>query len=234
MSTVDGDNDNYQEEKINLKKRAIDVLPEAGGSVGGALVGLAVGGPAGAIAGATVAPAASALLHIVKDALQRRTERAENVLLRAAELSDGSVADLENRLTQSDDRLAFAVSVLTAAADTPLEEKITAFARLLAAGVQVDTNKLVDEYAMIAKALAAMDEPHIQLLAAISSSREDQDEPRSGLLPEDLARKFDTGPEFLRPYVRLLEFYGLITDVGFRTPETQGTVRWQITDLGMI
>lgn len=232
MNEQDSEKDNVR--IPDFKQRTKGLLPEVGGSVGGALVGLAIGGPGGAIAGAATAPAVVTLMNIVKDALQRRTERAQQVLVEAADLCDLSIVELESLLTESDERLAFSVSVLTAAADTPLSEKIAAFTRLLALGAQAEREQLVNEYLLITHALTAMEAPHLQVLVAVSSSQEDRDEPMLGLTPDDLAGELKVLPESLRPLVRLLELYGLITDVGHRKPETQNSIRWQITDLGFL
>jgi hypothetical protein len=216
------------------KESIVDIVPSTSASVGGALVGLAIGGPAGAITGAAVTPVAATLFKIVNIALKRRRERAEQVLSEAAKLKKENISDFERTIMENDDRLAFAVRVLTAAADTPLPEKIVGFSRLLAAGMDSSREKLLDKYTLVVQALTAMNESHIRVLNVISSKIEDKDSVENGWLPSDLSKKTGESLEYLRPLVRLLEFYGLITDVAHRKASLKNTVRWQITELGLL
>lgn len=234
MSKPKNTNKEVSAQESKWKERIIDIVPNTGASVGGALIGLAIGGPVGAVTGAAVTPAATALLRIVKNSLQLRRERAERVLAGAAELRGESISDLENKILDNDDRLAFTARVLTAAADTPLPEKIAGFTRLLAAGIDASREKLVDRYMLVAQALAAMSESHMRVLDVISSKIEDRHTPENGWSPYGISDRIGESPENLRPLVRLLEFYGLITDVAHRRPEIGSSVSWQITDLGLL
>lgn len=211
----------------SLLERAKSVIPETGGSIGGALLGLAVGGPAGAVAGAAATPVATAVIRIAREALLSRTSRAEQVLLAAADENRQSVDEFTSRIINEPEQLSFAAFILAEASETLISAKIQAFSRLLASGINDATKPLLTEYTLIAKAIAMMDEPHIIVLSSIANSQISD-----GLSPDELAATVGASAENLRPYVRMLELYGLITDTSWRSSSSQMSITWTVTDLG--
>lgn len=230
MTDHGADTGGEQSSGLSLELRRL--LPQAGGSASGALIGLAIGGPPGAAAGAFLAPAGSVVAALAHEALRRRRQRATEVFAEAAALRSQSPDDFGDQLCVDEPSFEFAMEILTSAAEEPLAEKRRAYARLL--GNPEATEQVAPNFALLlARALAAMDETHVNILRKVAEGTGNHVNPpeAAGTSADDLATSAGVDPTLLRYYVRLLELFGLITDAAGK----QGPIRpprWQITALG--
>lgn len=205
------------------KKLAGTLLPTTSGAIGGAIVGLGLGGPVGALAGAAVSPVLTELAQAVQ---QRRAQRAQETLQYAASAASTPLETLRDRIMEDEDRLDLAIAVLTASADASLHAKRAALGRVLGKGTS-DKDRQLGRYLNMARALAILEESHIQVLALVNGGTD----PRTWT-PQELEDALDESADSLRPVVRQLELHGLITDLAWQPEYRHLIVAWSSTALG--
>lgn len=143
--------------------RIQEAVKGAVGGSAGALIGVVVGGSEGAVVGATAGSTVQAGLGILLDRFQSwRSRNAERVLEGCAARA-GITAEQLAEVTDLQ-RLLLAGEVIEAAMRTALEAKLSALADGLAAGIAAPDAARVDEEFLFVRALADIEEPHLQLL----------------------------------------------------------------------
>ena len=171
-------------------------------------------------------------------ALERRQDRAAQVLERAAEILDVGLDILEERAASYDDRLELLARVLEAAARTPLDEKVTALARVLAEGLRDGGS--VDESVVIGAALADLEAAHVFVLRHLAVTplppeelqRPNHPEPR-GWEASQVRSAVPEVTQILDSLLAVLSGHGLIRDLGGVTyPGSVGPSVWKVTTLG--
>lgn len=98
--------------------------------------------------------------------MSRREDRAAQAVERAAAMLDVGLDIFEERASGYDDRLELLARVLEAAARTPLDEKITALARVLASGLEEGSDAA--EAIVLVAALTDLEAPHIAVLEVMT------------------------------------------------------------------
>src|SRR4051794_34708234 len=158
-----------------------DPLPLlAAAGMGGAVAQLALGtGPLGAFAGA-LAPVGVQAGHRLAQRIVRRWEQnAGAALTVAADLLDAGLDIFDERLPGHDERVELLARVIEGAARATMEAKVKAFGRVLAEGLRDDGD--VDEALMLASALAAIEAPHVAVLAHLDAYPQRPDSIRAGI-----------------------------------------------------
>jgi len=201
--------------------------------------GIALGAtPALATAVVASAPILKLAHRLFASAVDRRQDRASQALEQAAAILDVGLEILEERVSGHDVRLELLARVLEAAAKTPLDQKISALASVLAYGL--DGEEPPSDALIIAAALADMEAPHIVVLRHIATVKVIQDDlrqdGRQSIRRWTVKQIGDAIPELsdvMYGLVGLLARHGLVRDLGGGTyPGTIGPSVWRATALG--
>lgn len=234
--------------------RLAGAAPEAVGGVGGSLAGYALAGVEGAILGPLATPILIATVRAGLNALARRLQRGSRAVEIAADELNVDPDELAALASANPQRLELLARVLEAAGHTTLEAKIPALGKVLADGLRPDGN--VDEARLLANALHVIEEPHVQLLAAIYGPPTDPAQPNrcvnAGSSPHGLLEELPGHQLMLRPLVQVLDAHGLVENIGeaggfvpipdspriAQARSSRGTARrsaqpsWRVTTLG--
>ena len=214
-------------EQALVPKKAREAARIAAGGATGALIGLGIGGPPGAVAGAIAGPVVTAIVEVVEEAARRRFSRWSRTYESAAEIAGVEAQELASRLYEDDNKIEVAFQALTAAAQTTVLEKSAALAAAVALVATSDAKHEIDAIALVVKALADIDRPHLMLLTLIADAKPHQ------ATPDYLAEHSQTPIPVLRPIVRVLELHGLIADANRLNPGVAGVI-WELTDMGQL
>lgn len=152
----------------------------------------------------------------------------------AIDETEGGAPEVERLALADPARTELFRRVVEAAGRSTLEEKIPALGRVLAAGLpEGDT---VDEALLLAMALAAIEAPHVQILATIA---EEQPEPDGvgayveGWMPWQIANRHPGHRSVMTPILRTLDLHGLLDDRAVGTyDDLEGRQRYVLSDLG--
>jgi hypothetical protein len=150
---------NRDELKKAVADAQVDVMTGAAATTAGIALGAS---PVVATAVGASAPALKLTHRLYSRARQLREDRSARCLEQAARLLDVGLDIFEERATSHDARIELLARVLEAAARTPLEEKVTALARVLAEGLGEGGS--VHEALVLAAALADIEVIHVFLL----------------------------------------------------------------------
>jgi hypothetical protein len=187
---------------------------------------------------ASSGPALKLAHRLLSRALEQRQGRAERTLAQAAEILDVGLDIFEERATSHDDSLELVARVLEAAVRTPLDQKITALARVLADGL--NDGGSVDEALVIAAALADVEAAHVYVLQYIAETalppeefrRANHPDPR-GWEASQIQQALPEVTQVLDGLLAVLSGHGLISDQGGVTyPGNIGPSVWRVTTLG--
>lgn len=201
-------------------------------------------GIAGALQAGDVDPVISGLtgtaiglaLRFDRHRFQHAVGRAGYTTHLAAALVGGEQR-LERLATADDHRRELTARVLLAAARTPLEQKLPALAKVLAAALDPDGR--VDEAVVLAAALDDLEAPHIQLLTLIVQHEvapvlaQYPDTGKAGWNTDQLRDALPQMRLVLPAVIQTLDRHGLVADRADReTYAGTGRARYGATDLG--
>lgn len=211
-----GENE-LQLEKTESKYIKQDIV-NVSGSVIGALVGLALAGPIGAVLGATTSPILTMTYNVIDRAIERRYERANNIVTQAlyyASLTPQKAIELLNNSNKKTDEFIRLLR-MTVDLDPGLDRT---FSAILGNSLVTENEKDSERLSILGDAIRNMRLIHLQILKEISNA--------GGTLK---AKKISTNigiPEIeLRSVVRDLELKGMIKDCGVHP------IKWKIRELG--
>ena len=180
-----------------------------------------------------LAPALTALARTVREADRRQWEQAARAVAIAADELGGPGVVQQQALADAS-RTELFRRVVQAAGRSTLEEKISALGRVLAAGLR--DGDTVDEALLLAMALAAIEAPHVQILATIA---EEQAEPdgvgayAEGWMPWQIANRHPGHRSVMTPILRTLDLHGLLDNRTAGTyDDVEGRQRYVLSDLG--
>ena len=195
-------------ERSAIERLYLDKVPAAAAS---AVVGYTVGGLPGALAGGTLPPI---LEHILGRGNDRYVEAAAATLEDAAAEAEVTDEEMTSWLDADTRNLSLATDVVRAALNTLNQQKLQALATVLAEGIR-DADRL-EMSAMYARALTAIEAPHIQVLELFASRPEpDSAVDRSDIIMEaEVERSFAHFADGLNPIMATLEREGLIIQRG--------------------
>jgi len=149
----------------------VEVIAQAATGALAGLAGYASGDPTGSVAGAT-GPVLNSAVELALGRL--RTMRAGNMQQladEAAERAGLTVPELLEQLVADERRAQLLAGALEASARTALRGKVLALARVLANAVRERDVAVVDREALILRALADTEAPHVQVLHEMSLLR---------------------------------------------------------------
>jgi hypothetical protein len=222
-----------------LNRAVTDAQVDATTGVLATAAGIALGAnPVVATVVGASGPALKLAHRVLSRARERREDRVARTIEQAAEILDVGLDIFEERATSYDDRLELLARVLEAAARTPLEEKVTALARVLAEGLR--DGESVNEALVIAAALADIEAAHVYVLHHLAVTplppeqlrRPNHPEPR-GWEAAQIAAAVPEVTDILDGLLAVLSGHGLIRDQGGVTyPGGVGPAVWRLTALG--
>jgi hypothetical protein len=168
---------------------------------------------------------------------QRWNRHAAETLADAAEASGERVEDLLLKAVSDDRRHELLARALGVAQDTALRDKRRALGRALAAGIAGDDARVDDELLFV-RAVADLDEPHIRLLALLSSKHALAGEMsgsmfQGGWSPGGIAARDPGLGETLQTLLRTLDAHGLIQVEASSSPWQSSRVTYNITLTGL-
>jgi hypothetical protein len=152
-----------------------ELAAEAVGAALGTVRGWAMGGPAGAVAGAAATPyAVEVARRAFGEAIALRYQTMASFLAQTADRLEIPTGDVVSVAATSVERRALLADGLEASARTVSERKVAALAKAVANGLGSDRAH-VDAEAMIVRALADLEEPHIKVLLRLPDHTHDTD-----------------------------------------------------------
>ncbi len=134
--------------------------------------GTVLGGPVGAVVGAAASPALGAALDkLIESVGAWRARRAGDAFREAAAMSELGEDELAKRLATDERLVELAGRVFQVAQDVALPEKRRALAAVLGESAKAQDPSTIDRALLLASALAALDGPHIRLMAVLEQAR---------------------------------------------------------------
>ncbi len=201
-------------DSIELQKDAVNI----GSSVTGALVGLALGGPIGAILGATASPALVMTYNILNRAIERRKERAIQILNHAFQIAKISPDDAILILNSDDSKVDDLLSLLRIIAETdPNFDNI--LSSIIGESIKTKQNYSRERLLILSDSIRNLRHVHLQILKAIFDAG-------GTLEATSIAEKVNVPIIELRSVVRDLELRGMILDT------EKDPIEWKIRELG--
>ncbi len=212
----------------------LPVLAAAG--AGGVVAELVLGGgPVSAVVAGGMVPVAVQAAAVVH---RRWRDKAGRALQVAADALDAGLDIFDERLPGHDERVELLARVIEAAARSTLEAKVTALGRVLADGLREEGD--TDEALLLAAALAAIEGPHVGVLAHLHAHPQIPAElVRAGVessigwRPDQVAHELPQVGGVVEAVFAVLAGHGLIRDAGaINYPGTIGPSIWRIATLG--
>lgn len=199
--------------------RLRDAAPEVAGAAVGAIIQHVLGDE---VSGSLLAPFIASTIRVGQARERLWWERTAAALGAASQTSAVPLDELEQRALSDPARTELFARVIAAAGRTPLEDKIPALGRVLAAGL--DPDGLVDEAFALTAALDDIEAPHLQVLMLLDSRAAGPGIPdgagkRLGWTPAEIAAELPGHQLLLVPILQVLTLRGVIYD----DAEAQGT-----------
>lgn len=186
------------------KPAVVEVIAQAATGALAGLAGYAAHDPTGMVAGAS-APVLSAAVETALARLRgMRAGRMQQLADDAAERAELSVPELLERLVDDDRHAQLLAAALEAAARTALRGKVLALARVLANVARERDVATVDREAVILRALADLEAPHVQVLHELGLMRTGDGTAR-GRAGETLPKSMPVLENLLPTHVEVLE-----------------------------
>lgn len=179
-------------------------------------------------------PALQLAFTTIGEADRRMYQQVAQALDDAIDETDGGAPEVERLALADPARTELFRRVVQAAGRSTLEDKIPALGRVLAAGLP--DGAAVDQALLLAMALAALEAPHVQILATIADEQPEPDEVGAvveGWMPWQIANRHPGHRSVMTPILRTLDLHGLIEDRAAGTWDgTEGRQRYVLSDLG--
>jgi hypothetical protein len=145
--------------------KIVGLYERAAAASTGAALGFGIGGPTGAIVGAAAGVFMEPLAERVWGELRGDAQRRQGETLAAAhEAMDVDAAEMERRISSSDESRLETGIALSAASRTTWPPKVIALGRALAAGLVATDDARIDTYPLVVAALAEIEFPQASLL----------------------------------------------------------------------
>lgn len=181
-----------------------------------------------------LAPAMTVIARTVWEADRRQWQQAARAVSIATEELGGDTTVIEQQALSDPARSELFRRVVQAAGRSPIEEKIPALGRVLAAGLP--NGAAVDHALLLAMALAAIEAPHVQILATIAEEQPDPDGVGAyteGWMPWQIANRHPGHRSVMTPILRTLDLHGLLDNkTGGTYDDVEGRQRYVLSDLG--
>jgi hypothetical protein len=227
------------EQPSEIRRHLTELVSAEAGVVTATLASMMVAGPGGALIAGS---AAAVVQHVVREEMNRRFQRAANVVQIAATEAQMTPEELFERVRADDRLLELAASVIAAAAETALQAKIRALGQALARGTLATDDATIDQERFMVGTLAALEAPHVRVLTQIKRhyrgygqrTTSDGTHQAHGWTFEALAARQPGLRQMLRPILSALTANALIFDTAIGTWDyTVGkSERWIITNYG--
>ena len=227
--------DHEQDRQARERPRLRDAGPEVTGATVGSIVQHVLGDE---VSGSFLAPLIATTIRIGQVRERLWWERTAAALTTAADDSAVSLDELEQRALSDSPRAELFARIISAAGRTPLEDKLCALGRVLAAGL--DPANQVDEAFALAAALDDVEAPHLQVLMLLDSCVSGPGVPEDagdavGWTPEEISSALPGHRLPVVPILQVLTMRGVIYDDAQARGtwlSIEGGARHTLTDFG--